>query len=101
MATLSIFIGLPISIPLGAVSLAGGSVSGVASALAKKYQKKLVNVTKLVDIITLAIPLFETSLSKALNNAEIDERDFQVLKYLQLKVINELANIDCKMESES
>ena len=33
-------IGLSMSIPLGAISLAGASVSGVAMALTKKYQKK-------------------------------------------------------------
>ena len=37
VATLSMFIGFPVSIPLGAVFLAGASVSGVATALAKKY----------------------------------------------------------------
>ena len=46
MATLSTIIGLPISIPLGAVSLAGVSVNGVAMALTKKYHKKLMRVTK-------------------------------------------------------
>ena len=39
VATLSTFIGLPISIPLGAVSLAGASVSGVATVLTSKYQR--------------------------------------------------------------
>ena len=38
---LSTFIGFPVSIPLGALSLAGASVSGVTTALTKKYQKKL------------------------------------------------------------
>ena len=40
VAMLSTFIGLPVSIPLGAVSLAGASVSGVAMVLTKKYQKE-------------------------------------------------------------
>ena len=43
--------------------------------------------------MTSAISVFETSLSKALNNGEIDEREFQVLQELHLKVINELANV--------
>ena len=38
---LSTFISLPVSIPLGAVALAGVSVSGVAKALTSKYRKKL------------------------------------------------------------
>ena len=70
MATLSTFIDLPVSIPLGAVFLAGGSVSGLVTALTSKYQKKLTKVTKLVDFITSAIAVFEMSVSKALNNCE-------------------------------
>ena len=75
MAPLSTFIGLPVSIPFGVVSLAGTSVSGVTAALASKYQKKLSKVSKLVDTITSAIAVFETSvLSEALDNGKIDER---------------------------
>ena len=74
MATLSTFINLLVSTPLGAVSLAGVNVSGMATVLISKYQKKLTKVTKLVDIVTLAISVFETSLSKALNNGGIDEQ---------------------------
>ena len=88
--------------PLGcAVSLAGASVSSVAMALTKKYQKKLTKVTKLVDIVTPAIAVFETSLSKVLNNGETEEREFQVLQDLHLKATNKLSNVDCKMESET
>ena len=56
---------------------------------------------KLVDIVTSALSVFETILSKALNNGEIDEQEFQVLQELHLKVINKLSNVDCKMESET
>ena len=101
VANQSTFIDLPLSIPLGAVSLVGASVSGVATALTSKYQKKLTKVTKLVDIVTSAIAVFETSVSKALNNCAIDEREFGILQDLHLKVINELANVDRKMESET
>ena len=45
------FIGLPVSIPLRAVSLAGTSVRGVATALTSKHQKRLTKVTKLIDIV--------------------------------------------------
>ena len=76
VAMLSTFIDLPVSIPLGAVSLAGVSVSGMATALASKYQKKLTKVMKLVDIITPAIAVFETNVSKALNNDKTDEQEF-------------------------
>ena len=40
-------------------------------------------------------------MSKALNNGEIDEREFGILQALHLKVINELAKVDHKMESEN
>ena len=101
VATLSTFIGLPVSIPLGAVSLAGVSVSGVATVLTSKHQKKLSKTTKLVDIITLAISLFETSVSKALNNGKIDEQEFSMLQNLHLRVINNLAKIDHRMETRT
>ena len=73
VATLTTFIILPVSILLGAVFLAGASVSDMATTLTKKYQKKLTKFMKLVDITTSAIAVFETSVSKALKNDEIDE----------------------------
>ena len=72
MPALNTFVGLPVSIPLGAVSLAGASVNGVTTTFTFKYQKKPSEVTKLVDIITSAIAVFGTSLSKALDNGDID-----------------------------
>ena len=65
VAMLSTFIGLPMSIPLGAVSLAGMSVSGMTTVLTKEYQKKLLNVMKLTDIVTSTFTVFETSIPKA------------------------------------
>ena len=38
VATFATFIGLPISIPLGAASLTGVTAGGIISALTKKYQ---------------------------------------------------------------
>ena len=101
VATLSTFIGLPVSIPLGAVSLAGASVGGIATALTKKYQKKLSKVTKLTDIITSAIAIFKRVVSKALSNGKIDEEEFNLLQTFHLKMMNELTGIDRKMESEN
>ena len=65
VATLSTLISLPLSIPLGTVSLAGASVSGLTTFLTKKYQKKLSKVTKLINIITSAAAVFERVVSKA------------------------------------
>ena len=95
------FIGLPVSIPLGAVSLAGASVNGVATVLTKKYQKKLVKVTKLVDIVTLALAVFETSVSKAFNDGKINEEESNVFQTLYFKVLNELTGVNCKMGAEN
>ena len=101
VVTLSTFIGLLVSMPLGVISLAGASISGVTAALTSKYQKKLTKVTKLANMVTLAIAVFETSVSKALNNGEIDKQEFSILQELHLKAVNELTNIDHKMESEN
>ena len=83
------------------VSLAGASVSGVTTALTKKYQKKLSKVTKLTDIITLALAIFERVVSKALKNGNIDEEEFNSIQMFHLKTMNAFTGIDCKMESEN
>ena len=101
MAIFSTFISLPVTIPLGTISLAGVSVSGVTTALTKKYQKKLLKVTKLVDIVMPATAVFETSISKALKNGKIDEEEFNVLQMFHLEVLNELTGVNCKMEAEN
>ena len=88
VATLSSLIGLSVSIPLGAISLAGVSVSGVAIVLTKKYQEKLSKVMKLVNIITLALAMFEKSVSKALNDGRVhDEQEFNMLQALHFGVL--------------
>ena len=95
------FISLPVSIPLGAISLARASVSGVAMALTKKYQKKLAKAMKLVDIVTSTLVVFETSLSKTLNSDEIDEWELATLQTLHLGVLNEPTSVDCKMKAKT
>ena len=52
VATFTTFVGLPVSISLGAASLTGSIASGTISNLTKKYQKKLKKVTKLIDTVT-------------------------------------------------
>ena len=61
----------------------------------------LMKVTKLTDIVTSAIAVLETSVSKALHNGEIDEGEFDMLQVLRIKVINELSNVNHKMELEA
>ena len=101
VVTLAIFIGLPVSIALGAVSLAGAGINGVAMALTKKYQKKLSKVTKLTDIITSALAVFERVVSKALKNGKIDEEEFSSIQKLHLEMINEWTGVDLKMAAEN
>ena len=60
VATFVTFIGIPVSIPLGAASLTGAIASGIILVLTKKYQQKLKKVTKLIDIITPALVVFES-----------------------------------------
>ena len=100
VATFATFIGLPVSIPLGAASLTGAIASGIISALTKKYQKKFKKVTKLIDIITPALVVFERVVSKSLKDGRIDEEQFNTLQTLQLETQNELTGVDRRMEVE-
>ena len=66
VATFATFVGLPVSISLGAASLLTGAIaSGIISTLTKKYQKKLNKVMKLI--------------SGTLKNGIIDEEEFITL----------------------
>ena len=101
VATFAAFIGLPVSIPLGVVSLAGVSISGMATVLTKKYQKKLSKVTKLTDIIMPALAVYERAVSKSLKDGKIDEEEFNSIQTFHLKTMNELTGIDHTMEAEN
>ena len=100
VATFATFIGLPVSISLGVASLTGANVSGIISALTKKYQKKLKKVTKLIDIVTPALVVFERVVSCSLKNGVIDEEEFNMLQTLHLETLNELTDVDRAMETE-
>ena len=100
VVTLATFIGIPISTVLGAASMTGVIASGIISALTKKYQKKLKKVTKLIDIVTPALTIFERVVSGALKNGVIDEEVFNTLQTLHLETLNELTGIDHRIEAE-
>ena len=100
VATFVTFIGLPVSIPLGAASLTGVIANGIISALTKKYPQKLKKVTCLIDIITPALVIFERVVSGALKNSIIDEEEVNMLQTLHLETLNELTSIDSRMEAE-
>ena len=100
VATFATFIGLPVSILLGAASLTGVIASGIISALTKKYQKKLKKVTKLIDIVTSALVVFDRVVSKSLKDGIIDEEEFNMLQTLHLETLNQLTGIDRRMEAE-
>ena len=101
VVTLATFIGLPVSIPLDGISLAGAGISGVAMVLTKKHQKKLTKVTKLTGIITSAMTVFERVVSKALKNGKIDEEEFNSIQKLHLETINELTGVDLRMAAKN
>ena len=94
VGTFVTFIGIPVSAALGAGSMTGAIASGIISVLTKKYHKKLKKVTKLIDIITPALVVFERVMSGALK----DEEEF---KTLHLETLNELTDVDCRMEVEN
>ena len=101
VATFVTFIGIPVSISLGVASMTGAIASGIISVLAKKYQKKLKKVTKLIDIVTPALVVFERVISGALKDGIIDEEEFNTLQTLHLETLNELTGVDCRMEVEN
>ena len=68
VATFATFVGLPVNVALGAASLTGVIASGIISTPTKKYQKKLKKVTRLIDIVTPALVVFERVISGALKN---------------------------------
>ena len=93
VATFATFVGLPVSISLGAASLTGAIASGVISTLTKKYQKKLKKVTLLIDIVTPALFVFERVISGALKNCVIDEEEFNTLQTLHLETLMEVSSV--------
>ena len=101
VATFATFIGIPVGILLGTASMTGAIASGIISVLAKKYQKKLKEVTKLIDIITPALVVFERVISGALKDGIIDEEEFNTLQTLHLETLNELTGVDHRMETEN
>ena len=100
VAAFATFILIPVSTALGVASMTGAIASGITSMLTKKYQQKLKKVTKLIDIVTPALVVFERVVSGALKNGVIDEEDFNMLQALHLETLNELIGIDCRMEAE-
>ena len=44
--------------------------------------------------------MFETSISKVLNNGKVDEQEFTTLQTFHLGELNELAIVDHRMETE-
>ena len=101
VATFATFVGLPVSVALGAASLTEVIVSGIISTLTKKYQKKLKKVTRVIDIITPALVVFERVISGALKNGIINEEEFNTLQTLHLETLNELTGVDRRMEAEN
>ena len=100
VATFATFIRIPVSTALGAASMTGAIASGIISVLTKKYQQKLKKVTKLIDIVTPALAIFERVVSKSLKDGVIDEEEFNTLQTLHLETLNELTGIDHRMEAE-
>ena len=100
VATFATFIGIPVSVALGAASMTGAISSGIISVLTKKYQKKLKKVMRLIDIVTPALVVFERVVSGALKNGVIDEEEFSMLQTLHLETLNELTGIYHRMEAE-
>ena len=100
VATFATFIGIPVSAVLGAASMTGAIASGIISVLTKKYRQKLKKVTKLIDIVTPALVIFERVVSGSLKDGIINVEEFNTLQTLHLETLNELMGIDRRMEVE-
>ena len=101
VATFATFVGLPVSMALGAASLTGVIASGIISTLTKKCQKKLKKATKLIDLVTPTLAVFERVLSGAFKNGVIDEEEFNTLQILHLETLNELTDVNHNMEAKN
>ena len=101
VATFATFVGLPVSVALGVASMTGAIASGIISILTRKYQKKLKNVTRLIDIVTQATVVFDRVISVALKDGIIDEEVFNTIQTLHLETLNELTGVDRRMEAEN
>ena len=101
VTTFATIIGLPVSVALGSASMTGASAGGIISTLIKKHQKNLKKVTKLIDIVTPALVVFERVISGELKNGIIDEEEFNTLQTLHLETLNKLMGVDHRMEAEN
>ena len=101
MATLSMFImRSSCKCPMGCNISGGSECQWHGYGLPMKYQKKLSKVTKLTDIVTLVIAIFEMSVSKALNDGKLQQQESDMLQ-TYFKVLNELMDVDCRMGAEN
>ena len=101
VATFATFVGIPVSMALGAASMPGAIASGIISTLTKKYQKKLKKVTRLIDIVTWATVIFGRVISGALKSGIIDEEEFNTLQTLHFETLNKLTGVNHRMEAEN
>ena len=101
VTTFATFVGLPVSVALGAASMTGVIASGIILVPAKKYQKQLKKVTRLIDIVTPALVVFERVISGALKNGVINEEEFNTLQTLHFETLNELNGVDRRVEAEN
>ena len=86
---------------LGVASMTGVIASGIISTLTKKYQKTVKKVTRLIDIVTPTLVVFDRVISGALKSGIIDEEEFNTLQMLHLETLNELTGVDHRMEAEN
>ena len=101
VATFATFIGLPVSVVLGAASMTGAIANGIISTLTKKYQKKFKKVTCLIDIVMHATVVFDRVISGALKDGVIDEEEFNTFQMLHLETLNKLTGVNRRMEAEN
>ena len=58
-------------------------------------------MTRLIDIVTPALVVFDRVISGALKNGVIDEEEFNTIQTLHLETLNELTGVNHRMEAEN
>lgn len=95
-------LGIPVSIGLGSVAVASAISGAITTIFVKKYQQKLSRNEKLYDVVTSAWAVFETNISRSLQNGTlIDEKEFNLIQSTYFESMRKIGDLHKKMKAET
>ena len=95
-------VGFPISASLAIVSTVSTCVGACFLLTSKKYKKKLLKCSELLDKITTSLASYETLISLSLDDGTvIDAKEFNKLQTLYLQLMTHIRNVDQKMKVQT